>query len=70
MTLQFIKTLDSWLFHRTKFFTLEYNVKKSRDKITIHYITFFYTIKNLHNNVDMEIVAEVYTSLFYWKKIH
>jgi hypothetical protein len=40
MTVQFIKTLDSWLFRITKIYILEYNVEKSRDKITIHFITF------------------------------
>jgi hypothetical protein len=30
--------------------------------ITLH------TTENSHNNMDMEIVVKVYTSLFYWKK--
>jgi hypothetical protein len=30
---------------------------------SLHYI--FYVTKNSHNNMDMEIVVEVYTSLFY-----
>ncbi len=36
-----MNTQDSWLFHITKICTLEYNVKKSRDKIAIHYITYY-----------------------------
>jgi hypothetical protein len=35
---------------------------------SVHYI--FDTIENSHNNMDMEIVAEVCTYQFYWKKLH
>jgi hypothetical protein len=32
---------------------------------SLHYI--FYNIEDSHNNMDMEIVKEIYTYLFYWK---
>jgi hypothetical protein len=42
LTLPFIKTLKSWLFHITKICTLEYIVINSGHKITIHFIIFWY----------------------------
>jgi hypothetical protein len=45
LTLPFIKTPDSWLFHITIIRTLVYIVKNSRNKITIHFIMFWYYIK-------------------------
>jgi len=42
LTLPFIKTPDSWLFHITKICTLEYIIKNSRNNITIHFIIFWY----------------------------
>jgi hypothetical protein len=45
ITLPFIKTLDSWLFHITKIYTLVYIVKNSRNKIIIHFIIFWYDTK-------------------------
>ena len=56
ITLPFIKTLDSWLFHITKIYTSEYNAKKSKDKITIHYITFL-------------ILQKIHTTIWIWKSL-
>jgi hypothetical protein len=42
LTLSFIKTSYSWLFHITKIYTLESIVKNSKSMITIHFIIFWY----------------------------
>jgi hypothetical protein len=42
LALPFIKRPYSWLFHITKICTLEYIVKNSKNKITIHFIIFWY----------------------------
>jgi len=41
-TLPFIKTPNSWLFHITRIFTLEYIVQNLKIKITFHFIIFSY----------------------------
>ncbi len=42
LTLPFIKTLDSWLFHITKISISGYITKNFRNNITIHFIIFWY----------------------------
>jgi hypothetical protein len=42
LTLPFIKTLDSWLFHIIRISTSEYVIKNSKNKITIHFIILWY----------------------------
>jgi hypothetical protein len=42
LTLPCIKTLDSWLFLITRICTSEYIKKNSRNKMTIHFIIFWY----------------------------
>jgi hypothetical protein len=64
--MQFIKTLDSWLFHIPKICILKYNVENPKTKL--HFISFFiYITKNSHNNMNMKITTKVYTSPIYWK---
>jgi hypothetical protein len=61
---KFIKTPNLWLFHITKIYTLDYNVKKSMENYNlVHYI--FDITKNSHKNMDMGIVVEVCTFRFY-----
>jgi hypothetical protein len=65
LTLQIIKTLNSWLSHIIKICISEYNVEKIKRQYynSLHYI--FDTINNSHDDMDMEIIAKVCTSLFY-----
>jgi hypothetical protein len=42
LTLPFIKTLESWLFHIIRICTSKYIVKNFRNNITIHFIIFWY----------------------------
>jgi len=42
LTLAFIKTPNSWLFHITKIYTSKYLVKNSWNNIIIHFIIFWY----------------------------
>ncbi len=42
LTLPFIKTPNSWLFHITKIYTSKYIVKNSKKKITIQFIISWY----------------------------
>jgi hypothetical protein len=57
LTLQFVKTLDSWLFHITKICSSKYNIEKSQDKITFQYIKFL-------------IVQKIHTTIWTWKSLH
>jgi hypothetical protein len=64
MCLQSIQTPNSWLFHVTRIYTLEYNVRNQ----TQNYNSFhdiFDTTDNSHNNLNMEIIIQVCTCLIY-----
>jgi hypothetical protein len=67
LTLKFIKTPNSWLFHITKICNLEYNVEKSQNKITIQYITFLifqkiyttiWTLKSLQKSALLNFIVK------------
>jgi len=45
LTLTFIKTPNSWLFHITRICTSKCIVKNSRNKVTIHFIILWYNKK-------------------------
>ncbi len=77
LTLPFIKTLDSWIFHMTKIYTLEY----IRNKITIHFIILWYYRKfthqyehrnhqkNLYFSILLKTPSNLHqNSMFYWNR--
>jgi hypothetical protein len=49
LTLWFIKTPYSWLFHITKICTSQYVVKNSRNRITIHFIILI--LQKIHTTI-------------------
>ncbi len=64
LTLPFIKTHDSWLFHITKIYTSKYIVKNSITRLQV-ISSYFDTTENSHNNMNIEITVKICDSLYY-----